>query len=193
MAHRPVGPSWPQALFMNRGLKSACLVLLLLLFPACSRQKTAPEASRENPSQLSSGAVLNLAPDLTSRAGNTFQATFTAKVVKMDQEAFLTSIRSISSDNSTFVFDPSAAAASRLQEGSILFVPAIALRKVDVAARQDGQLVVVTLPCQKARLISTISVGANATILGKEKGKVQKDIFYQEKTMVVPPTQSCDV
>jgi len=43
------------------------------------------------------------------------------------------------------------------------------------------------IPCQKARLITTISVGANATILGKDKGKVQKDIFHQEKTIVVPP------
>jgi len=49
------------------------------------------------------------------------------------------------------------------------------------------------IPCQKARLITTISVGANATILGKDKGKVQKDIFHQEKTIVVPPTKSCDV
>ena len=49
------------------------------------------------------------------------------------------------------------------------------------------------IPCQKARLITTIQVGANATILGKEKGKVSKDIFHQEKTIVIPPTKSCDV
>ena len=30
------------------------------------------------------------------------------------------------------------------QEGSILFVPGIAMRKVDVATKQDGNLVVVT-------------------------------------------------
>jgi hypothetical protein len=49
------------------------------------------------------------------------------------------------------------------------------------------------IPCQKARLITTIQVGANATILGKDKGKVSKDIFHQEKTIVIPPTKSCDV
>ena len=49
------------------------------------------------------------------------------------------------------------------------------------------------IPCQKARLITNIQVGANATILGKEKGKVSKDIFHQEKIIVIPPTKSCDV
>jgi hypothetical protein len=51
----------------------------------------------------------------------------------MEQAAFIKSIRNISSDNTTFVFDPSDDAASNLYEGSILFVPGIAMRKVDVA------------------------------------------------------------
>jgi hypothetical protein len=129
---------------MRRCLRSACLLVLVWLFPACSRQKTAPESSREKPSQPLSLAVLNLAADLSTKPGNAFQATFTDKVVKADAAAFLKSIRSISSDNSTFVFDPSDAVASRLQEGSILFVPGIAMRKVDIATKQDGNLVVVT-------------------------------------------------
>ena len=62
----------------------------------------------------------------------------------MEQAAFIKSIRSISSDNTTFVFDPSDDAASKLHEGSILFVPGIAMRKVDVATRQENNLVVVT-------------------------------------------------
>src|SRR5580704_10879735 len=105
---------------MNRGLRSARLLLLLVLLSACSRQKTAPESSGEARSGTISLAALNLTPDLTSRAGNVFQATFSEKVVKMEQAAFVNSIRSISSDNSTFLFDPSDNAASRLQEGSIL-------------------------------------------------------------------------
>jgi hypothetical protein len=129
---------------MNRGLKFARLLLLLLLLPACSRQKTALESSREARSGPISLAALNLTPDLATTPGNVFQATFTEKVVKMDQAAFMKSIRSISTDNSTFVFDPSDNAASRLQEGSILFVPGIAMRKVDVATKQEGNLVVVT-------------------------------------------------
>jgi hypothetical protein len=128
----------------NRGLKSACLLVPLLLFPACSRPKTAPESSRNSRSAPISIAALNLAPDLTTKPGNTFQATFTDKVVKMDQVAFIKSIRSISTDNSTLVFDPSDSAAASLREGSILFVPGIAMRKVDVATKQDGNLVVVT-------------------------------------------------
>ena len=76
--------------------------------------------------------------------GNTFQATFTDGVVKMEQAAFIKSIRSVSSDNTTFLFDPSDAAASSLHEGSILFVPGVVMRKVDVATRQGNDLVVVT-------------------------------------------------
>ena len=129
---------------MNRGLRFARPLLLLLLLPACSRQKTVPESSREARSGPISLAALNLAPDLTTRPGNIFQATFTDKVVKMEQAAFIKSIRSISSDNTTFLFDPSDDAASQLHEGSILFVPGVAMRKVDVATRQENNLVVVT-------------------------------------------------
>jgi hypothetical protein len=146
MAHRPVCLSGLQHFWasMNRGFKSAPLLLLLLLLPACSRQKSASESSRATPSRPISLVALNLVPDLTTKPGNTFHASFTDKVVKMDQAAFVKSIRSISTDNSTFVFDPSDGAASRLQEGSILFVPGIAMRKVDVVTKQDGNWVVVT-------------------------------------------------
>ena len=132
---------------MNRGWKSARLLVLagtVFLFATCSRKNP----GRSRPRKLRPGpipsAALNLAPDLTTKPGNTFQATFTDKVVKMEQAAFIKSIRSISSDNTTFVFDPSDDAASKLHEGSILFVPGVAMRKVDVATRQENNLVVVT-------------------------------------------------
>jgi hypothetical protein len=48
------------------------------------------------------------------------------------------------------------------------------------------------VPCQRAQLITTISVGANATVLGKEKGKLSKDIFRQEKYITVPPLKACE-
>jgi hypothetical protein len=132
---------------MNRGWKWARLLALLgtvLLCATCSRQKTEPGSSGQTSSRQASAVALNLAADLTTIPGNTFQATFTDKVVKMEQPAFIRSIRSISSDNTTFIFDPSDDAASKLHEGSILFVPGIAMRKVDVATRQENNLVVVT-------------------------------------------------
>lgn len=132
---------------MTDGWKSARLLALLctvLLFATCSRQTSGPESSLQSPSRPSSLAALNLAPDLTTQPGNTFQATFTDRVVKMEPPAFIKSIRSISTDNTTFVFDPSDDAASKLREGSILFVPGVAMRKVDVATLQDKNLVVVT-------------------------------------------------
>jgi hypothetical protein len=126
---------------MDRRLAVPCLLIpaLLLLLPACSRQPSTPGQKREV-----SLAALHLAPDLTTKPGNTFQATFTDRVVKMEQPVFLDSIRSISSDNTTFVFNPSDSTASQLKQGSILLVPGIAMRKVDVASQQDGNLVVVT-------------------------------------------------
>ena len=132
---------------MNCGWKRARLLALLgtvFLCATCSRQKTGPESSGQTASRPASAAGLDLAPDLTTKPGNTFQATFTDKVVKMEQPAFIKSIRSISSDNTTFIFDPSDDAAAKLREGSILFVPGVAMRKVDVATRQENNLVVVT-------------------------------------------------
>jgi len=132
---------------MNRSWKSARLLVLagtVFLLATCSRKSPGPESSRETASRPKSADALNLAADLTTKPGNTFQATFTDKVVKMEQAAFIKSIRSISSDNTTFVFDPSDDAASKLHEGSILFVPGVAMRKVDVATRQENNLVVVT-------------------------------------------------
>ena len=132
---------------MNRGWKSARLLVLMgtvFLLATCSRPNPGPESSQQSSSRPSSAGVLNLAPDLSTKPGNTFKATFTDKVVKMEQAAFIKSIRSISSDNTTFVFDPSDDAAAKLHEGSILFVPGVAMRKVDVATRQENNLVVVT-------------------------------------------------
>ena len=140
-------PQTPKRSLMNGGWKSARLLVLVgtvFLFATCSRQNTGAGSSQEVASRPSSAGALNLAPDLTTKPGNTFQATFTDKVVKMEQSAFIKSIHSISSDNTTFVFDPSDPAASKLHEGSILFVPGIAMRKVDVATRQENNLVVVT-------------------------------------------------
>lgn len=131
---------------MNRGRTARLLVLAgaVILFATCSRQKTGSELSQQSSSRPSSPAGLNLAPDLSTKPGNNFQATFTDQVVKMEQAAFVKSIRSVSSDNTTFLFDPSDDIASTLHEGSILFVPGVAMRKVDVATRQGNDLVVVT-------------------------------------------------
>jgi len=115
---------------------SLAIIILLLLCSGCSRRKS---ASGPIPT-----SALALAPDLTTRPGNTFQATFTDKVVKVEQRTFLDSIQSISSDNTTFVFDPSNSITSQLKQGSILFVPGIAMRKVDVATEYQGHFVVVT-------------------------------------------------
>ncbi|HYL94877.1 MAG TPA: hypothetical protein VET69_03645, partial [Terriglobales bacterium] len=62
----------------------------------------------------------------------------------MERDDFRKSIRSVSTDNTTLVFDPSDAAAARLTQGSILFIPGFAVRKVAVATKQGGNIVVAT-------------------------------------------------
>jgi hypothetical protein len=115
------------------------LVVGLLFLSSCSRRQAGLASARPVPA-----AALELGPDLASLPGNTFQVTYSDRVVRMEREDFRKSIRSVSTDNTTLVFDPSDAAAARLSQGSILFIPGFALRKVAVVTRQDGNIVAVT-------------------------------------------------
>jgi len=115
------------------------LAVCLLSLSGCSRRQAAVTSARPVPA-----AVLELGPDLASLPGNTFQVTYSDRVVRMEREDFRKSIRSVSTDNTTLVFDPSDAAAARLTQGSILFIPGFAVRKVAVVTKQDGNIVVVT-------------------------------------------------
>jgi hypothetical protein len=75
--------------------------------------------------------------------------------------------------------------------------------KLKTTGAAYGQMVVSTstiaagagslVPCQRAQLIITISVGANSTVLGKEKANVSKEIFKQTKEITVPPLKACEV
>jgi len=115
------------------------LAVCLLSLSGCSRRQAAVTSARPVPA-----AVLELGPDLASLPGNSFQVTYSDRVVRMEREDFRKSIRSVSTDNTTLVFDPSDAAAARLTQGSILFIPGFAVRKVAVVTKQDGNIVVVT-------------------------------------------------
>jgi len=115
------------------------LAVCLLSLSGCSRRQAAVTSARPVPA-----VALELGPDLASLPGNTFQVTYSDRVVRMEREDFRKSIRSVSTDNTTLVFDPSDAAAARLTQGSILFIPGFAVRKVAVVTKQDGNIVVVT-------------------------------------------------
>ena len=114
-------------------------VIGLLFLSGCSRRQAVLTSARPVPP-----AALELGPDLASLPGNTFQVTYSDRMVRMERDDFRKSIRSVSTDNTTLVFDPSDAAAARLSQGSILFIPGFAVRKVAVATKQDGNIVVVT-------------------------------------------------
>lgn len=114
-------------------------VIFLLFLSGCSRRQAAITQARPVPP-----AALELGPDLASLPGNSFTVSYSDRVVRMERDDFRKSIRSVSTDNTTLVFDPSDAAAARLTQGSILFIPGFAVRKVAVATKQDGNIVVVT-------------------------------------------------
>lgn len=121
------------------GWVAVILAVCLLSLAGCSRRQAAVTSARPVPA-----SALELGPDLASLPGNTFQVTLSERVVRMEREDFRKSIRSISTDNTTLVFDPTDAAAARLSQGSILFIPGFAVRKVAVVTRQAGNIVVVT-------------------------------------------------
>src|SRR5512146_3276904 len=113
------------------------LAVSLLAISGCSRRQAAITSARPIPE-----AALESGPDLASLPGNTFEVSFSDHVVKMERDAFRKSIRSVSSDNTTLVFDPSDSAAARLTQGSILLIPGFAVRKVAVVTKQEGNIVV---------------------------------------------------
>ena len=94
----------------------------------------------------------------------------------MEQPAFIKSIRSISSDNTTFVFDPSDDAAAKLHEGSILFVPGVAMRKVDVATRQENNLVVVTEDASLLEALKDANIKWSAPVNFAAAARTRADI-----------------
>lgn len=165
--------------------RSATILLLLpLLFAAlsCSKKTAAPG---EIPT-----AALNLAPDLTSKPGTVFKVDYSDKVVKVEQRAFLDSIRSISSDNTTFVFDPGDAQASKLKQGSILFVPGIAMRKVDVATEKDGHLVVVTETPTLGEVFKNADIQWNVPVKFSEAAKMQGASAAEPSFFDLPAVQA---
>jgi hypothetical protein len=157
------------------------LTALLAVAPSCSR-KSGSGGNREIPT-----AALNLAPDLTTKPGTTFNVSYTDKVVKIEQRAFLDSIRSISSDNTTFVFDAGDAEASKLKQGSILFVPGIAMRKVDVATEKDGHLVVVTEGAVLVEAFKNADIQWHVPVKFSEAAKMQ-GATAAEPSIFDPPT-----
>jgi len=121
------------------------LACLLALTAACTRKGSSPSGGEAQTQGRDIPAnAFDLAPDLTTLPGTVFHVTYTDKVVKMEQAAFRKTIRSISGDNTIFVFDASSDEANRLSEGSILFVPGVAFRKVAVKTKQDNYIVLGT-------------------------------------------------
>lgn len=101
------------------GWVAVILAVCLLSLAGCSRRQAAVTSARPVPA-----SVLELGPDLASLPGNTFQVTLSERVVRMEREDFRKSIRSISTDNTTLVFDPSDVAAARLSQGKFCSSPA---------------------------------------------------------------------
>jgi len=151
---------------LRRVFTFALALPFLLLAGSCTKKTASPGEIPTN--------ALNLAPDLTSKPNTVFKVDYSDKVVKIEQRAFLDGIRSISTDNTTFVFDAGDPQASKLKQGSILFVPGIAVRKVDVATEKDGHLVVVTETPTLVEVFRNADIQWNAPVKFSEAAKMQR-------------------
>ncbi len=167
-----------------RAFSVVLLACLLILGSACKGKESSSSSGSEAKTQGRDipSNVLDLAPDLTTLPGTVFHVTYTDKVVKMEQAAFRKTIRSISDDNTIFVFDASSDEANRLSEGSILFVPGVAFRKVVVKTKQDNYVVLGTVVAPLTEAIQDGQIKWNVPVKFDEVWQRQ-----QHAALVAPP------
>lgn len=85
------------------------------------------------------------AVDLRSEPGSVYQVTYGDSTVLVDQAVVRQTLRSVSTNGNTFVFDPSPEIA-RLQPGSVLLVKGITMRKVLAVMPFEGKIAMLTTP-----------------------------------------------
>ncbi len=95
---------------------------------------------------LPGGLAVASAADLTTLPGTVFQVAYTANTVVVDRTAALKTLKSVSSDGSTLVFEQPPDKIAALHEGNVLLLQGLALRKITSVTPQGSQMIVVTEP-----------------------------------------------
>jgi hypothetical protein len=89
------------------------------------------------------GAGVQAAVDLGAEPGTVYQVTLGDSTVVVDQATVRRTLRSVSTNGNTFVFDSSPAIAG-LQAGNVLLIRGATIRKVLVAMPFEGKIALIT-------------------------------------------------
>jgi hypothetical protein len=131
-------------------------VAVLALLAACSRQEPAATATTSTTSRpVGASAMLHGADAASLQAylrgvqevkATKFEVTWSPRTVRVDREAALRSLRTVSRDGAVFTFTPDEPSVAALAEGKVLFIWGVALRKVTAVERTADALRVTTAP-----------------------------------------------
>jgi hypothetical protein len=125
----------------GRTTLSAAAVFSLFLLASCQK-KDSDAPSAQKPAQAA--AISGPFRDLRELPGTVFDVSYTPQTVRIDQPAWQSSLKSVSSDGNVLVFDHPDAGIQSLHEGSVMFLENLAVRVVLATATQDGHFVVNT-------------------------------------------------
>jgi hypothetical protein len=114
--------------------------LAFFLLSSCSK-KDEGSAESGNPS-----AVLASKPfhDLRDLPGTVFDVAYTPETVRIDESSWKSTLKSVSSDGTVFVFDNPDSKITSLAAGQVLFLENLSVRKVVATATHDGHFAVKT-------------------------------------------------
>lgn len=147
----PVAPA--KRFPLNRLIFIAVLVVALLAGTALYYRRAAPLASV---TPNSSGQLATPTADLMALPGSVFEVTYSPDTIVIDRATALKSLKSVSADESTLVFEHPDEKLLQLKAGSVMLLQELAVRKVTAVIRQGSQLIVGTEP---AALTDAIAEG----------------------------------
>lgn len=122
----------------------ACVFLLVL--GGCQRKESQQTANSTPGRASSSSSATRPFHDLREIPGTVFDVSYTPATVRINEASWHSSLKSISSDGTVFVFDNPEDRIKSLGAGSVLFLENLSVRKVVATSTQDGHFAVKTKP-----------------------------------------------
>lgn len=127
----------------------ACVLLFTIVAGSCKKQETGQSTATSG----STPAAIGGNRDLKDMPGTVFDVSYTPATVRVEQSSWRQSLKSVSSDGTVFVFDSPDSKISTLQEGSVLFLENLSVRKVAATATHEGHFAVKTTRAELPELI----------------------------------------
>lgn len=113
-------------------------VSCILVLAGCSRKRETPSTE---PTEM---PVARPFRDLRDLPGTVFDVTYTPNTIRIDEPTVRRMLKSVGSDGEIYVFDDSDERIRGLQEGQVLFLENVAVRKVAAVAKHKNYIVVRT-------------------------------------------------